>query len=294
MNEFWISNPEILYKDYWSIIPKQNMTRVEQMNAISRFIIYLIIILILFGFNNDLIIYCLIILVLIIIFNFIYENNEKNVINDIVQKNKSENEEFYNQQKFENDLLNNADYNPSINSIYDNYKENFSKTNNDDIDYQSGYINFDDEYQLGSNNSNINIEKYNDKLKKQYQNKIPYTKNKIYEKNTCKKPTVKNPFMNIVFSDYLDLENVPQACNTSDENIQKEMNNLYNSSIYRNMSDVFSRHNSQNMFYTVPTNLGVQGQTDFRNWLYKTNETCKENTANCTYPERLYGQSQRY
>ena len=100
--------------------------------------------------------------------------------------------------------------------------------------------------------------------------------------------------MNVVFSDYLDLENVPQACNTSDENIQKEMNNLYNSSIFRNTSDVFARNNSQNMFYTVPTNLGVQGQTDFRNWLFKTNQTCKENTANCTYPDRLYGESQRY
>ena len=72
------------------------------------------------------------------------------------------------------------------------------------------------------------------------------------------------------------------------------MNNLYNSSIFRNTSDVFARHNSQNMFYTVPTNLGVEGQTDFRNWLYKTNETCKENTANCSYPDRLYGDSQRY
>ena len=120
------------------------------------------------------------------------------------------------------------------------------------------------------------------------------TKNKIYKENTCRRPTAENPFMNVVFSDYLDLENVPQACNTSDENIQKEMNNLYNSSIFRNTSDVFARNNSQNMFYTVPTNLGVQGQTDFRNWLYKTNQTCKENTANCTYPDRLYGESQRY
>ena len=78
------------------------------------------------------------------------------------------------------------------------------------------------------------------------------------------------------------------------KNIQKEMNNLYNSSIFRNTSDVFARNNSQNMFYTVPTNLGVQGQTDYRNWLFKTNQTCKENTANCSYPERLYGDSQRY
>ena len=100
--------------------------------------------------------------------------------------------------------------------------------------------------------------------------------------------------MNIVFSDFLDLKNVPQACNVDNEDIQKEMNNLYNSSIFRTVDDVFSRNNSQNMFYTVPNNLDAEGQTNFRNWLFKTNETCKENTANCSYPDRLMGESQRY
>jgi hypothetical protein len=295
VNEFWVSDPSIIYKDYWQIIPTNNMSRVKQLNAVSRLIIYYIILLIIFGSRKNIINYLLIILVIIIIFYYAYSNNEDAIISDITRENQEENKEFYKQQNNDN-VLNSADYNPSINSIYNKFNNSILKDGDKDEDFilNSGYIDFDNEYNLGKDRSIINIDNFNKQQKKERKNKLPYTKNKIYKENTCRRPTAENPFMNVVFSDYLDLENVPQACNTSDENIQKEMNNLYNSSIFRNTSDVFARNNSQNMFYTVPTNLGVQGQTDYRNWLFKTNQTCKENTANCTYPDRLYGESQRY
>ena len=271
------------------------MSRVKQLNAVSRLIIYYIKLLIIFGSRKNIINYLLIILVIIIIFYYAYANNEDAIISDITRENQEENKEFYKQQNNDN-ILNSADYNPSINSIYNKFNNSILKDGNKDEDFilNSGYIDFDNEYNLGKDKSIINIDNFNKQQIKERKNKLPYTKNKIYKENTCRRPTAENPFMNVVFSDYLDLENVPQACNTSEENIQKEMNNLYNSSIFRNTSDVFARNNSQNMFYTVPTNLGVQGQTDYRNWLFKTNQTCKENTANCTYPDRLYGESQRY
>jgi len=295
LNEFWVSEPSILYKDYWQIIPTNNMSRVKQLNTVSRLIIYYIILLIIFGSRKNIINYLLIILVIIIIFYYTYENNEDSIISDITKENQDENKEFYKQQNTEN-ILNTDNYNLSINTIYDKFDNSILKDRYKDEEFilNSGYIDFDNKYNLGKDKSIVNIDNFNKQQIKERKNKLPYTKNQIYKENTCRRPTAENPFMNVVFSDYLDLENIPQACNTGDENIKKEINNLYNSSIFRNTSDVFARNNSQNMFYTVPTNLGVQGQTDYRNWLFKTNKTCKENSANCTYPDRLYGESQRY
>jgi hypothetical protein len=252
-----------------------------------------------FSRNVDMIVVCLVLTVLIIILYFAYKNNGENIISDLINQNKNENKEFYLQNKKikDDDNILNSHNKPSINYIYDEFNNSVinNRINKDDnIELNSGYINFENEYELGKDNSSINLKEFQEKEIENIKNKIPYTKNNEYEKKTCKRPTAENPFMNIVFSDFLDLTNVPQACNVDNDDIQKEMNNLYNSSIFRNTSDVFARHNSQGMFYTVPTNLGVEGQTDFRNWLFKTNETCKENTANCTYPDRLYGDSQRY
>ena len=48
---FWIDNPSILYngQNLTKIIPMNNMTRVEQLNAITRLFIYLLIVLLLLG-----------------------------------------------------------------------------------------------------------------------------------------------------------------------------------------------------------------------------------------------------
>ena len=72
------------------------------------------------------------------------------------------------------------------------------------------------------------------------------------------------------------------------------MQNLYNSSIYRNLSDVWERENSQRMFYTTPIQTIPNNQTDFANWLYKTGPTCKENTEYCTYYQDPTMVSDRY
>jgi hypothetical protein len=99
---------------------------------------------------------------------------------------------------------------------------------------------------------------------------------------------------NIVFSDYLDAQNIAEPCNIDDSDVQNQMQNLYNSSIYRNLEDVWERENSQRMFYTVPIQTVPNSQTDFANWLYKTGPTCHENTQYCTYYEDPSMTSQRY
>lgn len=92
----------------------------------------------------------------------------------------------------------------------------------------------------------------------------------------------------------MDAKNIAVPCNVDDSDVQNQMQNLYNSSIYRNLEDVWERENSQRMFYTVPIQTVPNSQTDFANWLYKTGPTCHENTQYCTYYEDPSMVSQRY
>ena len=43
MEVFWIKNIKILPDKYWEVIPTKNMTRIEQLNALTRLIIYYIL-----------------------------------------------------------------------------------------------------------------------------------------------------------------------------------------------------------------------------------------------------------
>ena len=291
MNEFWINNPSIIYKDYYKILPTSDMTRIEQMNTISRLIIYYMLLVIIFNKNTTIILYCIIALIMICIIYFIYSTNEKSVMSDLINENNEEYKEFKNKNNCPTGNCQ-GDYDPSVNSIYDTYtdKQYRGKTN---VGLESGYIDSDGNFNLGKDNSIINLEKYN-KNKEETEKKPSYNKNELYKENTCKNGTVENPFNNIVFSDYLDLENVPVACNSSNENIQKNEQNLYNSSIFRNTSDVFSRENSQRLFYTPPISILPESQANFANWCFKQGETCKENTNMCQYYEEPYMTSQRY
>ena len=45
------------------------------------------------------------------------------------------------------------------------------------------------------------------------------------------------------------------------------------------MSDIFGKNNSQRQFYTMPVTTIPNNQTQFANWLYKTEPTCKENNG---------------
>jgi hypothetical protein len=98
--------------------------------------------------------------------------------------------------------------------------------------------------------------------------------------------------MNIVFSDYLDAANVPEPCNS--DQTKDDAKYLYNSTVYRNIEDVYERQNSQRLFYTLPITTIPNKQGDFADWLYKTGPQCKENTSKCTYFEEPYMVSQRY
>jgi hypothetical protein len=262
----------------------------------TRFFVYFVILCILFKSSENFLLFGIIAIMLIIAFNFIYKTDLVGIQNDLINENLNETEKFKNLNcnSCENDYKNLLD--KTIIDIYDKKKDQILKgtaKTDKDIILESGYIDSDGNYKIGKDYSDINLEQWK-KEQDKLNNKISYDKNQLYINNTCRKPTVDNPFTNIVFSDYLDSSNIAEPCNIDNKNIQTDMQNLYNSSIYRNIEDVFERENSQRMFYTVPIRTVPNDQTEFANWLYKSSPTCKENSQNCTYYEIPSMSSQRY
>jgi hypothetical protein len=294
MNNFWLNNPNTLLDNYSTIIPNNDMDRIEQMNTITRLIIYYIILCILFDSSNELILYGFIIIILIIVFYYIYKNDIEGLNKDLVKKNTDKIDKFTDSSCID---INNNDINYPMINLYDKHKNNIikpnNKNNNKNTTYElnAGYLDSNGDYKLGQDYSTVDIKDYIKKDKKN--KKVSWSQNQLDKQEKGRKPTVENPFNNIVFSDYTDSLNMAEPCNIDDKDV-KEMQNLYNSTIFRNIDDVWERENSQRIFYTMPIKTVPNDQTNFANWLYKTGPSCKENSQNCTYYEDPTMSSPRY
>ena len=99
------------------------------------------------------------------------------------------------------------------------------------------------------------------------------------------KPTLDNPFMNVMLNDYKNNPN-REALNKANSYINKELNhevaNKYNYNLYRDAGDIFDRAANQRQFYTMPVTTIPNRQDHFSNWLYSSPPTCKEgNGTSC-------------
>lgn len=172
--------------------------------------------------------------------------------------------------------------------IYENDKERFEMLKNDgefenikrinEIKFKKDEdINVDEmENEIGYYDSN-DVLRFDRSTNKIHQDNMPTSHNLYYE---CKKPTEDNPFMNIQLHDFDDNQHV-EACDVEDDQINKDMVHSFNSKLFMNIDDAFSRTNSQRQFFTTPNTRIPNNQIEFANWLYKTPETCKENNEMC-------------
>ena len=93
---------------------------------------------------------------------------------------------------------------------------------------------------------------------------------------TCEKPSINNPFMNILATE----NNVKKpACLYKD--INKDSDKKYKYNLYQNLYDIFDNQHSKRQFYTMPVTTIPNKQKDFAEWLYKTDGNCKENNVRC-------------
>ena len=104
-------------------------------------------------------------------------------------------------------------------------------------------------------------------------------KRELLEK-PCTKPTTDNPMMN--FNIITDKRDRSKACDSWDsKKVKKEIENKFNHNLYRDVSDLYGKNNSQRQYYTMPATTMPNDQTAFAKWCYNTGPTCKERTLYC-------------
>jgi hypothetical protein len=107
--------------------------------------------------------------------------------------------------------------------------------------------------------------------------------------DSCIRPTVDNPFMNSTMKDYLNIDDNNKivdrqpACDINDPKIKKQIDADFNNNLYKDVTDIFGKLNSQRNFYTMPwTTIPNDPKHDFAKWLYLSPKTCHEDQEACT------------
>ena len=112
-------------------------------------------------------------------------------------------------------------------------------------------------------------------------------------KQECTAPTVENPFMNFTMQDFLNIKDGkivdrPPTCDQSTPEIKKEIDAKFENNLFRDVDDVFGKMNSQRQYFTMPwTSVLPDPNGEFKDWLYKSPKTCKEDSNYCNRYEDL-------
>lgn len=104
-------------------------------------------------------------------------------------------------------------------------------------------------------------------------------------------PTKDNPFMNILMNEYIDNPCRDTILNNEQSNnneIIKNVNDKFNINLYKDLSDVYDKMNSQRQYYTTPITTIPNKQKDFADWCFRTNKTCKENNGSQCVKNNYY------
>ena len=276
-NKFWLENINVLYKNsnYLDFIPLHEMSRVEKLNAITRFAIYILLLNMSFNMSDKLNYLAIgsIVITLIIYFIMENDNNEKQKeVNEIINKKKDKLIQAY---KFKKEI------DPDEEEGFIDNEEMMLEEEEKPYDLEVGYLDSDGEMRFEDNLSVPSEKNSIDPLE-------IYKTDEIINanKHSCKEPTENNPFMNPTNNDF-GQEDIPKACNVEDDEIHNKAINFLNKDLYRNTQDLFDLHNSQRQFYAVPNRRIVPNTVNFAKLLYDSPQTCKENQTNCLKYEDL-------
>lgn len=256
---FWLQNVSILLdvKKMFKIIPTKEMTQDEKLNAVTRFIIYFIVISLLMKSDSQWIYFSLFGILVIIAIHY----------NDKVKK---DTERF----------TEGADYKPETyqlgrlvaggDTIYDDLGISTitNATNAANMNDSYSYpISTDLEQDVKSVDADEVIRN------------VPYEDIQDYNQQTCKKPTEDNPFMNSDIGDIGNFEEVP--CDAQQEGTQVEMSEKFKKNLFSDPMDLFERQNSERQFYTVVDGSGVPDTIKFAKWAFGSKNSCKDDPSNC-------------
>jgi hypothetical protein len=256
--KLWVQDPTILYKDnqFMNFFPTKEMDRISQLNALTRFCIYFIILALI---TNKSIIWIqipILIIFFLIFLYYIFKFDSEGMVS-----------ELYRERGIDINAMGDEDY-----------PENRPEEQEKNV-IESGYYDSDNKLMIGKYLSSRPPEK-----KKLKFNLDDYTE---FEKGTCRPPSKENPFMNHLLNDIsVNPELQPVACNADDEDIKDKIVECFNEDLYRDVGDLWERQNSQRQFYTVPQ-MYPNDQKSFAEWCYKTDNICKVDQSKCLKNEDL-------
>ena len=272
-NGFWLEKPMILINTYDKFIPTRNMSTIQQMNAITLFCIYALIILKIVDLDNKFTtsIFIGIIIILILIYINRYKNNNNNINNNNNNNSNNNPKSILRNTDFTNKI--NVDN--TINASKIDYNKRSKKVNFvKDISVESGYYDSDDVLKLGEFRSENNRDPELDEMVAKTSLKNQQFLGKQRE------PTVDNPWVNPILNDF-NTDAFPVAGNVDDEDLKDKINLTYNKDLFRDLSDLYDIKNVERQFYTVPGGAIPNDQNKFAQWCYNTPSTCKEDSRQC-------------
>jgi hypothetical protein len=263
--KFWMEDYKELYKNnnYIKFLPQYEMTRNEQLNAATRFFVYLFILLLLFNKSENWLYIPIIGLMMVITLYSIKTNDS--------MSNNKELDKILSIRQKEDDEQHLINYNELRHDDDDGITlEEFKNIKN----IEAGIIDSNGELHIGRE---LTAPKY-----RKNNNKSLYTVDELiaYQKDTSKKPTFNNPFMNPNINDYNNGV-IPVASNVDDDNIKENIRVNFNTDLFRDVDELWEKKNSQRQFYTIPNTSVPNNQIEFAKWLYKIPETCKTDQQNC-------------
>jgi len=284
---FWMDDITVLFRNnqYIQFVPMPEMTRVEQLNALTRFCFYLIILLFLLDKTDELMYLPICGIILFIVLYNVFEIDEKGKRQELLRMKRRIYKDHYEEPEINYRTYQVNDNGDVITVDIDQeeaekYKQDQEAEFTAPTDYglEAGFYGSDGKLYHGE---------YDGPIKPIEKDKISYSLDEIrtYESSKCRKPTEENPFMNPSVDDF-NKENVPVACNADDEDIGKEIRSSFNADLYRDIEDVFDKKNSQRQFFTIAHNI-PNDQEAFARWCYKFPATCKTDQERCLNYEDL-------
>ncbi len=97
----------------------------------------------------------------------------------------------------------------------------------------------------------------------------------------CDAPSRDNPFMNVLVSDIQHNPHKKKACKITDTKVRAQVENNFNYNLYKDVTDVYSKNNSQRQFVANPVTTIPNEQGKFANFLYNWKSSCKEDPKSC-------------
>lgn len=114
------------------------------------------------------------------------------------------------------------------------------------------------------------------------------------EEEIFTQPTINNPFGNSSVMDIIDNPTKPPmvdySSNTEESlKIKEDIEKKFNYNLYKDVGDLYGKQNSQRQYYTTPSrgNIPPDPKGDFKQWLYGSMTSCKDNSYNCRINEDL-------